>query len=542
MYSGQQADIPVAQGGLLTDLAPAKIPPENLITATNVILRSGVLEKAFGSQKFNQTALPSPIVAAFDYWPDDGTQRLIVVTKAGRVYRITDPYTTEEIVPADSTAPTTLTVSERVHIVQGGQEYLSNTAGTKTNHRKLFIFTGNDQIQVIEGDGLTRRNIMTPATDWDGTTGKTSYPFFGIIYLNRLVVFGNTNLPHYVYVSSDQISATLNGHEDFSSTSFNSAFFNVYPGEGTRLQSAFEFKNKLHFLKYPFGLYQMQIQDVSDPTTWYITKLNGDVGASSVYAAASVIDDVWVMNSSGTIQSLAATLNLGGIETANVLRMMYVQKYIQQITSPLGYGERQAFWHDLKNTAYFSFRGKDAQSNNVILAFDFTEQKPKLSVYTHLQANIIAARRNINQLNEVIIGSDDGFVYICDQATRTSAGSAYTGEFQTPHTEFGTSQDKNFDFVEVEYIPTGNVDLDMSWYIEGNLQGTKTFNLGKSNQLDHFVLDQNKLQGRATRNQRLPIYGRGRSLSLKFSNDQNQNFKITAITVSMRLSGEDDKP
>jgi len=541
VYTGQQVDIPVAQGGLLTDLAPAKIPPENLIGSTNVILRGGLLEKAYGSLKYNQTALPSPIVAAFDYWPDDGTQRLIVVTKAGRVYRISDPYTTEEVLPASSSVPTTLTVSERVHIVQGGQEFLSNTAGTKTNNRKLFIFTGNDQIQVIEGDSLTRRNILTPATDWDGSTGKQSYPFFGVIYLNRLVVFGNANLPHYAYISSDQISSTLNGHEDFSSSSFNSAFFNVYPGEGTRLQSAFEFKNKLHFLKYPFGLYQLQVADISDPTTWYITKLNSDVGASSIYAAAPIVDDVWVMNSSGTVQSLAATLNLGGIETANVLRLMFVQKYIQQITSPLGYGERQAFWHDLKNTAYFSFRGKDSQNNNVILAFDFTEEKPKLTIYNHLQANIIAARRNVNQLNEVIIGSDDGYVYICDQATRLAAGSSYAAEFQTPHMEFGTSQDKNFDFVEVEYIPTGNTNLSMSWYIEGNLQGTKSFNLGKSNQLDHFILDQNQLQGRATRNQRIAIYGRGRSISLKFSHSGNQNFKITAITVSMRMNGEDDK-
>lgn len=565
-YSGSIIPLQIANGGLLTDLSPDLIPSANLIKANNVQIRNGIIEKSPGSQRWNADPLPSGIVAFYDYWPNPGKQYQIVVTRDGRVYRYSDKYTVVEITPTTDTtridqsgdAPETLSVTERVCIVEGGKEFLGD--GGTTQPAKVFIFTGNDPIQVIYGEETTRHNLLVPAADWDGSVGKRSYPNFGIIYVGRLCVFGNKNLPHFFYISSNTYGGTstfMYGNEDFSATTFNTALFNIYPGDGERLKHAFKYKSKLWVLKYPRGLYSLEIPDIGVAAGWYFQKINDDVGTATITGTAPVQDDVWVINSVGAIQSLSATLNLGGVEAANMLKAMQIEKYMQQITNPLGFGDRQAMWHEAKNTVYFIYRSKNSQLNSLLLAIDFTGQTPKPTVITKDQPNILAIRRNVSQVEEMVYGSEDGYIYTMDRPNRYVGDpddeNAYTGEFQTPHLtlqnsandaqyNYNSNNDKNFDFVEIEFIPTGNVPLYCDVYIDGRKTETISFLLSKSNQLNKFILNQSRLQGRSTRRQRKPIHGRGRTVSLNFYNSGlNENFRVTGVTVYARISGVDSK-
>lgn len=521
----------------MTDRAPREIPPGALLLAKNVIIESGILQRDLGSIKWNIEALPSPIVAAYDYWPDGGTQYRVLVTRDGKIYRYSDPYTKVEIV-SDGTSPETLTVSERVFIVEGGRENVGSPA-------KLFIMTGNNPIQVISGFNTTRSNISSPAADW----GPGNYPFFGIIYFGRLFVFGNTNRPHYIYGSSDT------NQEDFSSP-LNLFLNNVFPGEGQRLQHGFIYKGRLHVAKYPRGVYGLQIQDIGDPATWYFQRIEGDIGTASVNGGTGVLDDYWMTTADGNIASLAATFSLGEVEQANVLKQLAVEQYIKQISSPNGVGERQAFWYPQRKQALFLYREVSQIKNGLILKFDFQDQAPKLTLVNKQFVNCIAVFRDSAQVERLAFGGDDGFLYEEtldrvvgelqtndeDGNATVNLGTSFLTEVQTPHLSLGTPMDKNFDFVEIEYIPTGAFNLQCDVFIDGNYSQTKSFYVGRGNQLDVSKLDLMRLQARATRRHRLSVNGRGRTISLRFYTEGlNENFKLTSAIVSFKPQGQNEK-
>lgn len=570
-YTGQTIPIPIASGGLLTDVSPDQIPAKNLIGAENVLIRDGILQKAPGAIRWNNEVLDSGIVALIDYWPTAGKQYTIVVTREGKVWRFSDRFTKIEITPTtDQTfismtgeAPASLSVTERVHICIGGNEYVDASENlVEAQPKKVFIFTGNNPVQVIYGEETERHNLLQPSIDWNGDTSHQSYPTFGIIYVNRLFVTGVSSNPNMVYASSDLYGGTpdfLYGHEDFSEDTFNSPLFNVYPGDGEQIKSLFKYKTKLWCVKYPRGLMSLEIPDIGTPNAWYFQKVNDDVGTPSISGVCAVLDDAWVMNSAGTIQSLSATLNLGGVTASDVLKNLHIERYVQSQTSPLGIGERFAIWHEQKNTAYFLFRSLNSNLNNYLLVVDFTSPEAKVTVYDMLQPNVLAIRRDVVQKEEMIYGCEDGFIYVMDQNNRLVGDqfnpyeqTAYTGSFQTPHMmlhastnqdfNLASEADKNFDFVEIEYIPTGEAQLFVDVYIDGRKTETIFFILNRSNELDHFVLDLSRLQGRSTRRQRKAIHGRGRTVSLRFYNSElNDNFKITGLTIYARINGQNAK-
>lgn len=523
-YVGQEVQIPVGQTGLLTDESPSKIPPGACYRATNVSIDDSTLSRALGSLKWSRVQLPSGVVAAYDWWPNQGQQFLIAVTREGRVYRFIDQYTYVEVTPSGG-APETLQVNERVCIVEGGRE----TAGAP---RKLFIFTGNNPIQVITDTQTVRTNLSNPAADW-----ASNYPFFGIVHFGRLYAFGNSNHPHFVYASTDT------DQEDFTTQPFNVAYFNIFPGEAQRLQTAFVYKGRLHVVKYPRGLYALTIQDIGDPLTWYFEKLNDSFGAASVSAATEVLDDVWMTNSDGAITSLSAAFKLGNLDSANVLKAMKVNKYVNQITSPLGIGTRQSFFHAYARKAYFTYRGSNDELPKTTLVFDLDDESPKLTINTKDQVNCYFTRRGVTLIEELFYGSEDGYIYQANRPTLDVGGEPYLSEYQTPYMDLGIANDKNFDFVEIEYIPTGGFNLFCDVYIDGRVTQTKQFYLGKSNRLtDNFTLGVSRLQGQSTRKQRLPIYGRGRSISLRFYTEEiKEDFRLTGVTLYFRTQGQSEK-
>ena len=500
-----------------------------------------------GSPSSNTIQSVDGIVSMYDWWPNTGQQFLVCVTRSGRVFRFKDRYTSVEIT-ASGSAPTTLSIGERVHIMECGQE----TAG---NPKLLFIFTGNNPIQVISGTNTTRTNISLPAADW-----STNYPTFGLVYLNRVFAFGNSNFPHFVYASSNT------NNQDFTAA-FNTALFNVYPGDSQKIIHAFSYKGRLHIAKYPRGLYGLTIQDIRDPTTWYFSKLNEDIGTTSIHGGCPVFDDYWMTSTEGSISSLSAAFTLGSIDNANVLRELKVLDYIRQNTSPLGFGERQALWHPTKKKALFLFRS--SVKGNSILSFSLGGKEPKLSFIDGIQSdnnkiNCMTLIKGSNYVDNLVYGQEDGFIYYAEQENRWRdqklTGSQYdwTMEAQTPHMDFAPKGqatqsvamvDKNFDFIELQYIPTGAFNISADVYIDGIYSETKSFYLGKAPQLDSAALDTWRIQGDSVRTQRLPIHGRGRTISIRLyytaSNNGTTNkgfpVRLTSLRVFFRTSGESSK-
>ena len=235
-YDGNIFPIRFGSTGLYTDEPHTLLPPDALIRAINVSVEKGSIVKEGGSVRWNADALPSEIIRAYDWWPDEITQRLIVVCKNGKIYSFKDRENYVEVT-ATGGAPATLNVSETCTIVPGGLESASN-------NRKLFIMTGNDPIQIIDGNSIVRRDIEKPAADWSGR----NQPFFAILHRGGMWFFGNRNDPHRAYRSS------TTDHEDLTTSSLQ---FSIYPGDSEKLMTSIVYKGRLFFVKYPENIYYL---------------------------------------------------------------------------------------------------------------------------------------------------------------------------------------------------------------------------------------------------------------------------------------------
>lgn len=535
MYRGQITHVPLGQTGVYTDDSQTITPPQGVIRAENVEIKNGFIEKATGSRRWNSAALPSGVAAFFDWWPSEGIQRTIVVTKDGRVWRFTDPNTVAEVLPT-GTAPTLLKVTIPPVLLSCGNE-------ESNNPRKLFIMTGNDPIQVITADGITRSDIALPALDWS----LNNQPYFAIVFLNRLWAFGNQNFPHLLYASS------VTDHEDFQ-TLGDVLQANVFPGESERLITASTYKGRLMCFKYPFGYYFI---DTTDPTAPIPQKLGDSFGASSQQSTLQVIDDLWIGNSTGTISSLSATNALGGLQQDDVVKDMKCYRYLAENTSPRNNSDQRALWYEAKKLVYLTYHSPSGMLTDRIFVIDFQSGSPRPSLDTKDQPNCMGLVKDYRLVQRPFYGAEDGYLYEMDHADRSVGGNgvnnangdAYEMLVQTPYLDFGfidpryAETTKNFDFLELTFEPTGRWSVSADIFVDNNFVETRTFDLSQSDVLDkNFKLDKSRLSGPGLRSSRIPIHGHGRRISVVLRQDGlKQNVKINGLTYYYRLAGQQQR-
>lgn len=406
MYSGQVALISLGRGGLHTDDPQDLIPPTDLIIAKNISYGKNLAEKEPGSRRWNFRApLPSPIVAFYDWWPDEITQRVICVCRNGKVYRFSDAYNFTEVT-ATGTAPASLTITGNAIMVSGGNE-------TGSNARKLFILTGNNPIQVISGDGTTRRNITLPASDWPDT--GSVYPTMGLIHRSRFFVMGDRNHAHRIYGSNPS------DHEDFQ-TSNQIYTENIYPGEGERLISAVVFKSRLFFFKFPSGAYFLN-DDSQTASTWFSEKISSSFGGASAHCAVEAGDDLYIANSEGSITSLKAVQSFGDVESSNVFQMLKNESFMRESTSQDAVNDIWAMYYRDKKIAMFAYKSAGSTVLDKIGKIDISVPGlPRVSWTEKDQANCLGLVKDIKKVGRPVYGSDDGYLYEMDVKDRWISG------------------------------------------------------------------------------------------------------------------------
>lgn len=535
-YDGQIATIPLSTGGLHTDDPQNRVPATDLIDTNNVQFLNGFIEKSPGSLPYNQSALPSGVVGIFDYWPDTLTQRIVAVCRNGKVYRYTNGYLPyAEITAAADASPAALTVDAQTVMVAGGYEVTNNP-------RKLFIFT-QSALQVIQGDSLTRRLMTKPALDWS----NSNQPSFGIVHRNSLWAFGNRNNPHTIYRSNAL------DHEDFQSASAN--FYTIDSGRSEKLMDAIVYKGALYVIKYPAGLYQL-IEDDPSPANWYFSLIQTEFGSASPHSSAAVINDAFIANQNGMISSATAVLAFGNLKAGEVLYELRNENYVRENMSQAGLRGRQATYYSEKHLFTATYQSAGGVLNDRILYIDLNNpQLYKVYWGDKDQANCLALKKDSLGIQRPFYGSDDGFIYEMDREDRFVGTKSYEMLFQTPHSDMGfiaqsyqtvgTSNQyigdmtKMFEFLELDFEPTGDFDLNVEVIIDGRSAKTMTFNLnGNRSTLDSFVLDQDKTDPQSTRQKRLPLQVSGRRISLRCTNSiGGQNCKLIAFNVYFRVAG-----
>lgn len=544
-YKGQISNVQVGQSGIMTDMSQPLTPPFSPLDCRNVTCRFGRVELEPGSNRWNQNVLPGSVKVFSDWWPQDLVQRVIAACSDGNIYRFTNPFSAPTIVTSSDSHDPTLSYGPQPFIIPGGQEDLGRS-------RKLFIITGLNQIQVITADGTTRRAINKPAADWDpdtnpGTAGN--FPTSACQYNGRLWVWGCANNPHMLYGSN------VDDQEDFQ-TIDSFVTVPVYPGDYQGIGSCFVFKTKFFVTKFPRGLYT-----VDDTNSDAVQKISDGFGSASAHSAIQVVDDALVANSSGSVSSLAATLNLGGVEEGDILLMVGAQKYIRENVNPYGNSSRWAIYDEYKKQAIFAYQSPSGNVNNRLLWIDYSSGNPRVTFSDKDSPMCLGLIKNQNFLDRPFYGGSDGYIYEMDRSDRDVAGTGYVGTFFMPHLDFGwlddrlRERDKIFDFIGVSYEARGNWNLNCDIYVDGKFVKTVAFNMsGRGDHMtggsDGFILspsssspNQSRLAGTGPLPPRVvPVDAMGKRIALKFYSTgvAGQSFCFTDVQYMFRLAGQNN--
>lgn len=322
--------------------------------------------------------------------------------------------------------------------------------------------------------------------------------------------------------------------------------FSVFPGEGDGLLTAYVYRGLLFLFKKPYGVY---ILDGTDPDTanWSITRFSDAFGVASPHSVLQILGDLVAANSNGSITSLQATQKYGDFDAGDVLQNAKVEEYIRNQINFAGLPYSQALYYPEKKIAMFTGQSSSTLTRDRIIAIDVSRDNPRVYLINKDQPNCLALRKDSQGISRPMYGNASGSVYLMDQLTFNVDGSSYLGEFQTVYTDFGqvdaslAGKNKIFDFLEVNYVPTGNNDFSVDVFIDGEFRQTLNFTQFLGNELDEFILDVDTLAGDPIGNRnRKPLYScTGNKISFRFYNNaSNESFQIERIVVGLRASAE----
>ena len=513
-FSGEVAEMPIGIDGLAGTKNISQLSPGHLIVAENISLASGTMAKQGGSAKFNSSAISGTpqIIGGHDWHPlGSSVQRAVVLLSDGDYKKDTGG--------ADFTVDlkTGLTIGSFTNpvFVEGGKE-------AAANDKKLFLFTGNNAVQVLDADGSSSGDLNTPPTDWSGA----NQPSVGLIHENRMWGAGNGNDPHRFYYS------LTTDHEDF--TTAGAGNIAVFPGEGEKIVGAISFKGLLIVWKFPTGIYIIDTTDVT-VANWRVSKHSTSVGGVSPNGHVAIDNDVLFMDLNGEFHLLSAIQQFGSIGTRSLSDIANINEIMRNGTNKAEYPNTQAIYYTDKGEAHFTVSSSGSNYDRRAI-WDLNRQDlPRFHLATKDENRSIWLNQDSDRIPRPRTGDKGGFVWNLDQDNRSKDGSGYTGKWQTTHLDFSHldpqlgTLNKNGKFLELVVEPVGNFDLSVDVLWDDVTTQTVTFNMGVSGaDLGSFVLNTDKLAGANLINKRKRITGSGRRLSLVGRNSgDGEDFSIS---------------
>jgi len=567
-YKGRVIHIPLGSQGLNQSPNPAQIPPAGLLEAKGLTFADDTLRKAPGVTQIatydgGVTTYP---LAAWEFAPTDGKSYIYSLGASGVVYRCDS----DSPAQVNTTTLTTLSpVPSKGVFVECGNEASTRTDPVKD--RMIMLFTGECTPVGFRGDAGTVQAV-TVTGDWNSASNM---PLGGVIHNGGLWAYGNANRPHYLYRSR------LSDHADFATTTtptMDAIFQSVYPGVGQRIYVAKSYKGMLFILKYPRGLFWLDDTDVN-PAGWRVQQITDSIGcAPSPQAAIQLDDGILFVSADGNLYALLANTQ-GGIEVVNYGEKLGLDSWLRENLHLGQLDKIRGVWNTTTKEAIFSSYAKNGLSWGLTIVNDFSAMGkeggvPRVSYDTKDAATCLGVRRNpVSYQFETFYGTSGapGTLRVIGKADRTNVSSAYTGLFQTSHSNLGEylsdaadadkikSMMKIFDFLEIEYIPTSQGTLTIRTWVDGTLTDTISVTLQPSGPKiayssgTDFVIylgsgtTAASLLGGSTASgpaplsvQHVRLTGTGRRISFEFSNaTASEDFNITGIYLGFREAGQD---
>lgn len=446
--------------------------------------------------------------------------------------------------------------------LSGGPYFVEGGKETAANAKKLFIFMGSSAVQVMaEATDAATSALTTPPADWAGT----NQPSFGCIHEGRLWGGGNANDAHRMYYS------TTGNHEDF--TGAGSGSLAIFPGEGGRLVAAMSFKGLLLCWKTE-GIYYI---DTTDPTitNWKVRRLTLATGGANNYCAAVTDNDVVFVDPRGNLQVLSATQEFGNMQTNNLGYKDQIPNFLRQHFRTLAVG--RVAYHAKRRELHVTV-GDSLYARYARMTVDFNHDKPRFRLsfrdapvamwqqrdeiaFTEYPADPFGAA-SIKPVNILNFNS-----YL-----RSGRGSpVYESAFQTVPTDLSyadpslAAKRKNGDFLElivstrarVETSSTGAKQTELPlWHCYVDVYWddvlTETLEFFAEPRGDvltsdesgtitpaGFTLDTDVLVNADTMSVKHRLTGSGRRISLRFHNNNgNEFFAISKVLLHFRVADE----
>jgi len=524
-------------GGFNGNDNQARIPVTDLVEAINLSFDGdGWCKIPGGSRLFvDPLAGSNVLVGAHDWHPASLTQRLISTWDGGAGAGVV--YKDDGAAVDATTLKSGLTFTDPVVFVECGQE-------DSGNNKKLIMFSKNVMPQVLTGDGDKMTNVAAPNTDW----GDGNYPAAGIRLSGRVLAFGCTNWPHAVYGCDPVSHETFNGGNSFAT--------DIWAGEGEYVAAIIPFiasdgSTRIYAFKYPFGMYWLDLSDVTSPIAF---KLRDDIGMAGPLGWCRAGNDVLLMSSTGSIHSLTAVMSSEDLSASDISMQLNLRKWLKANMDFSKLKTAVLVHDDIRKEIRVSFRTmEDSTANGTGFLTDLRLQNPRIGIEKRGEIlNVLFRRRTVSGDYEICGGGADGYIYRFGQENRNLGGAAYTATFKTIDTDLGfyddklAGEEKRFDYLEATMTPTGSYPFAIEVYIDGVLSetvsmplglsgasvfGTATFGLTTLATAGYF-------SGKSLTSHKVEIHGRGQTIALRgISAGLNEDFSLSELAVWCQKSG-----
>lgn len=530
-YNGITAEFPCGQGGFNSNQNNYIIPVNQLVRARNIRFDGYTWRKVGGLGYFDVNAISGTPTAygGTEYRVDDSTVRQVTAWSNGKIYKeVAGDIDSVEI-------ETGLTLTHPVIFIEGGQIQPGEA-------KKLFVFTRGTEPQYIDGDGSALTSFTGLSLDWDPV-----FPGAAIYHDSRLLAFDHTSFPHNFYASSigDQSEFRV---VDTNNTSTGARIFTVAPGKSDRIAAMYSLvPTVLYIFKYPRGIYKL---DTTDWTNSYIPTdvVRDDVGMAGPLGVTKVGNDVWFIGSNGRIYSLAALEASQDPKDADISAKLQITEYIKENVDLSRLQWSRLIYNEYRRELWYTFTSKTGDTNDSVLVLDLDDINNIRAATDDRGAffNAVWPRIQSDGAVELLCAGEGGLVYRADRSNRAiGTNTAYTGEFWYPDTDLGyvspalSSVQKRFDMVEFTVVPTGDYDLTVEIYVDGESYKTVTVNLGSGTSVfDESVFDTAVFGGQRTFKHRVTIGAVGTYISFRCYNSAlNEDFNLANIKLFCRPLG-----
>jgi hypothetical protein len=322
---------------------------------------------------------------------------------------------------------------------------------------------------------------------WDGAAATTSdlggtAPNFSfhVKHKNLLWAAGVASTPSRLYFSDTLDPTTWSGGSAGS--------IDIDPDDGDRITAIVSHKNELIVFKGPnrMSVHRITGSSPSGSDAFARVPFVTGVGAINHNGVFRINDDV-VFPSPRGLHSMAATAAFGDYVEAFLARPI-----LSFYQDGLNHNVLNQCWgvnYQPKGIAVWSFAPSGSSAKSVYVIYDYRFQPGRWASWgmnsEYVNANCLAVMQTTARKHKLFAGTTGGYIHQLDVADRAVAGgTSYTGDWQTPFLNFGSSSiKKNLHAGFLSLLPKGAYNLTVEYTRDTHASQTATLAQGGGNVL-----------------------------------------------------------